>query len=85
MSELVIGDIYALSALRARGIQPIKAVSDGHRASWVFAESEESRAVLEEYYGRRLDVDALSFSEQVRSAKGEAMHLKTRGVVAPTA
>lgn len=85
MSELVIGDIYVLSALRARGIEPIRAGGDGRRASWVFAESEKSRAVLEEYYGRRLDVDALSFSEQVRSAKGEAMHIKTRGVVAPTA
>lgn len=82
MSELVIGDIYALSALRARGIAPTRAGGDGRRASWVFAETEEMRAVLEEYYGRRLSVDALSFSEQVRSAKGEAMHIKTRGVIA---
>ena len=85
MKELVISDIYALSALRARGIEPVRAASDGRRASWVFAETEDSRAVLEEYYGRRLHVDALSFSEQVRSAKGEAMHIKTRGVVTPTA
>ncbi len=75
MDEMTIGDLYALSAIRTKGIEPMRTAGDGRRAAWVFADTPELRAVLVEFYGRRLAVDALSFSEQVRSAKGEAMHL----------
>ena len=80
MDELSIGDLYALAALRSEGIEPIRTVGDGRRAAWIFAESPELRSALESYYNRRLSVDALSFSEQVRSAKGEAMNLRTAKV-----
>ena len=76
MDELSISDLYALAALRSEGIEPIRTVGDGRRAAWIFAESPDLREALEDFYGRRLTVDALSFSEQVRSAKGEAMNLR---------
>ena len=80
MEELSIGDLYALAALRSEGIEPIRTVGDGRRAAWIFAESPDLREALEDFYGRRLTVDALTFSEQVRSAKGEAMNLRTAKV-----
>lgn len=76
MDEPSIGDPYALAALRSEGIEPVRTVRDGRRAAWVLAELPELRRTLESYYGRRLPVDALSFAERVRSAKGEAMNLR---------
>ena len=80
MEEIEIADLYALSALRTRGVEPNRCTGDGRRATWVFSDTPDLREALEDFYGRRLTVDALSFSEQVRSAKGEAMNLRAARV-----
>ena len=76
MDELSIGDLYALAALRSEGVEPVRTAGDGRRASWVFRETPALRAALEAYYGRKLSVDALTFAELVRAAKGEALNLR---------
>lgn len=75
MEEVIIGDLYALSAIRTAGIEPTRTAGDGRRATWVFIDTPQLREVLEQFYGRRMAVDALGYSEQVRSAKAEAMSL----------
>ena len=74
--ELVLGDLYALSALRMRGVEPLRAAGNGRRTAWTFAATPELHRVLEDFYGRKLNLDALTFAEQIRSAKGEAMSLR---------
>ena len=76
MVEVVISDLYALSALRLHGLQPTRTTQEGHRAAWVFRDTPEVRELLEAYYGHRLSVDPLEFAERVRSAKGEAVNLR---------
>ena len=76
MDELAVSDLYALSALRTKGVEPVRTAGDGRRVSWVFEESEELRETLQAFYSRALAVDALSFSERVRAAKAEAMNLR---------
>lgn len=65
-----------LGALRLRGIQPLRADGNGRRAVWVFNENPGLRSVVEDFYGRRLALDALTYAEAIRSAKGEAMQLR---------
>ena len=77
MDELVLGDLYALAALRTRGVEPVRTAADGRRTAWIFVESPEVRTALEEFYGRRLTVDAMGFSERVRAAKAEAMAFRS--------
>jgi len=81
MDEMTIGDLYALSALRTEGFEPVRAAQDGHRVAWVFRGSPELRAALSRFYGRTMQVDALSFAEAIRSAKGEAMNLRAVGAI----
>jgi len=81
MDEMTIGDLYALSALRTEGFEPVRAMQDGHRVAWVFRGSPELRAALSRFYGRSMRVDALSFAEAIRSAKGEAMNLRAVSLV----
>ena len=76
MEQREVGDLYLLGALRLRGIEPVHAGGDGRRTTWSFDESPELRGVLDEYYGRRLNLDALTYAEAIRSAKGEAMQLR---------
>ena len=76
MDEFNVGDLYALSALRTRGVEPVRCAGDGRRATWVFRDTPELRETLEAFYGRQMMVDALSFSEQVRAAKAQAMNLR---------
>jgi hypothetical protein len=81
MDEMTIGDLYCLSALRTEGFEPIRATQDGNRVAWVFKATPELRATLSRFYGHSMQVDALSFSEAVRSAKGEAMNLRAASAV----
>lgn len=81
MEELAIGDLYALSALRTEGFEPVRAAQDGHRVAWIFRATPELRATLSRFYARSMQVDALSFAEAIRSAKGEAMNLRAASAV----
>ena len=76
MEQREVGDLYLLGALRLRGIEPVRAGGDGRRTTWVFDENPGLRSVVEDFYGRRLDLDALTYADAIRSAKGEAMQLR---------
>ena len=71
-----VADLYLLGALRLRGIQPVRAGGNGHRTTWVFDENDALRSVVDEYYARRLSLDALTYADAIRSGKGEAMQLR---------
>ena len=71
-----IGDLYLVGAIRLRGIEPVRAGGDGRRTTWVFDENDALRSVVDEYYARRLSLDALTYAEAIRSGKGEAMQLR---------
>ena len=47
----------------------------------VLRATPELRAALSRFYGRSMRVDALSFAEAIRSAKGEAMNLRAVSLV----
>ena len=76
MEQREVGDLYLRGALRLRGIEPVRAGGDGRRTTWVFDENPSLRSVVEDFYGRRLDLDALTYADAIRSAKGEAMQLR---------
>ena len=76
MAELKISDLYALSALKSQGIEPSGVSQEGGRAVWLFTATNDVRTVLEAFYGRSLPVDALTFGEQIRTSKAEAMHMR---------
>ena len=71
-----VGDLYLLGALRLRGIEPVRAGGDGRRTTWVFDENPSLKSAVADFYGRRLDLDALTYADAIRSAKGEAMQLR---------
>jgi hypothetical protein len=75
-AEVTLSDIYVLSALRLAGHRPLRAVPEGHRTAWVFADTREVREVLRRFYAGELRVDAHAFSEVLRGAKAEAVHLR---------
>lgn len=76
MDERLIGDLYLLGALRLRGIEPVRTTADGGRAAWAFLRSTEVQEVVEQFYARRLPLDALTYSEAIRAGKAEAVHLR---------
>ena len=76
MEQREVSDLYLLGALRLQGLAPVRTGSDGRRTTWVFDENPGLLSVVEDFYGRRLDLDALTYADAIRSAKGEAMQLR---------
>ncbi len=58
------------------GIEPLRIRQESGRAVWDFEATEEVRQALESFYNRALSVDALAFSDLIRSSKGEVMNLR---------
>ena len=69
-----VDDLYMVTVLRMRGFPAVNTLSDGRRTTWQLEATSELKDAMQAYYNHELDVDALTYSEQLRSTKGEAMN-----------
>lgn len=62
-------DLYLVAALLSRGHPLLGTERKGRRVYFLMEDTPELRANIGDYFGGRLSVDALDFSNQVKSAK----------------
>ena len=66
-------DLALAAALIANGDTLEAVVSEGSHAVFRFTDTVDLRRTVEQFYSRRLSVDAATFGEAIRSAKAAAM------------
>ncbi len=76
---LTTADLYLAAALIASGHRPAELRPDGRRTLFCFQPIAAVRQLVARYYRGDLEVDALSYAEAVRSAKGAALNVAGRG------
>lgn len=66
-------DLYFAAALVTAGREMLAVVPDGEngRMAWVFQQDEALAQVIDEYWARQLEVDALTLGEQIRNLKAQ--------------
>lgn len=77
--SLGTADLYLAAALIVTGHTPSQLIARDHRTIFTFAPSADIRAIVEDYYRRNLQVDALAYAEAVRSAKSAAVNIAKSG------
>lgn len=75
-------DLYLAAALDTAGQTPAAVTQDGRRAVFVFEDSEEVHATAEAFFARRLPLDASSYAERIRQAKGRVMSVREGRITA---
>ena len=66
-------DLYFAAALVTAGCRMLRVVPDGDngRMAWVFKADEPLAQLIDEYWTRQLEVDALTLGEQIRNLKAQ--------------
>lgn len=76
---ITTADLYLAAALVVSGHRPKQLFPEGHRTLFSFDPCPAVRNLVIRYYKADLKVDALSYAEAVRSAKGAAINVAGRG------
>ena len=75
---LITADLYLTAALIVSGHRPQQLIPEHRRTLFLF-DSAGVRETANRYYSGSLKVDAISYAEALRSAKGAAINLAGRG------
>ncbi len=76
---LITADLYLAAALIVSGHRPQQLIPEHRRTLFLFDISAGVRETANRYYTGSLKVDAISYAEALRSAKGAAINLAGRG------
>lgn len=72
-------DIYLAAALVATGVRPRRLNARGPKTVFAFERSSEVGSLVARFYEAALQIDALQYSEAIRSTKAAAMNVAGRG------
>lgn len=78
-APLTTADLYLVAALTVSGHRPQRLIPDDRRTLFAFDPCPALQDLVARYYQGDLQVDAVSYAEAIRSAKGAAVNVAGRG------